>query len=245
MSKFFSSIMQSFKRISLLLKLQFVQKYKYASSIKRLIIKNVISVAISVILVFALKFIMNYFNFLTSFSYNENVLGFILMIFFAISILSSLFNVFSQIYKSTDNEFLFATPVKSEEVFVSKLLIVIYQEFTSSLFIFLPVLIAFGLGAGSSMFGQSMTIGVNYYVVTVLICMLIPFISVAVGVLLSIPLYFIASFASKYTLTKFSTIIAVFGFGLWFFYSSRRSRLIPAVILYTSSRVVILTICSL
>ena len=217
MKNFFQSIWDSIKRIKILVKLQFMQKYKFATSVKKLIFTSLFTILISVAIVFALKAAMQYFNFVTAFAYDENVLGFILFIFFVISLISALTATISQIYNSTDNEFLFATPVKAEEVFISKLLIVIFKEFFSSLFIFLPILIGFGVGASNSVFGLSMTITYNYYIVMVFISIIIPLLAVALAVLISIPIYLSSQFLKLYTSTKFISLIVLFALGIFAF----------------------------
>ncbi len=180
---FFSAL----HRIKMLIKLQMAQKYTYAINKTKFIINLVVRLLFAVATVFIISYVMKYFNFSVGLTYDKDFLAFIIFLFFITELFSAIFNTRSQLFKSTDNEFLFATPVKNEEVFISKLFFVIYNEVLSSLFILLPVLIGFKFGADGCYVGLNFISTGNYYFFAIMLTLLLPLIAVGLAVLISIP----------------------------------------------------------
>lgn len=83
-----------------------------------------------------------------------------------------IFYVLAMFYYSKDIELLLYMPFKPYQIIGSKLIVVIIYEYVVTAIVFLPVMVAFGLGAGA---------GVVYYIIGVLITLLIPIIPLTMG----------------------------------------------------------------
>ena len=217
MAEFKARFLGALKRIKILLKCQIAQKYKFATSTKKTIINLLFKVVIAVLIVLGMQKIMSYFNFVTNFEFDKHFLAFIILIFFIISIISSFSNITSQLFNGTDNEFLFAMPVKSEEVFISKLLLVIFNEIRSSFLVFLPIFIGFGLGVNSCYFGVNFPVTINYYIISVFMCLIIPFISIAIATLLAIPIRLYKNLIKNNTVLVILNFTVIFAVGFFLF----------------------------
>ena len=198
----YASFKKSIRRITLLVKLQISQKYKHATGLKQLVFSLMIKFGIAAVIVYALNFLMRYTNFISGITYNENILSLILLVFLVISVISALSSTITQIFKSTDNEFLFSLHTRPEEVFISKILIVLSKEVISSLFMVLPILIGYGLGMGNAILSSVTIVDTSYYVAITGFAIVMPLITVSLAILISIPINYMMEYIRKNLILK-------------------------------------------
>ena len=110
---------------------------------------------------------------------NMGMLTFLLFISQILSIISSTTALMNSLYNSKDNAILLSYPAKHNEVFISKLIVEYLRELKKSIFLLLPLLIAFGLVSGGAL---------GYYIFSIILLFLLPLFPVLLGSLLSIPL---------------------------------------------------------
>jgi ABC-2 type transport system permease protein len=126
------------------------------------------------------------------------------------NVLSGIRNINVSIASNEDLEILLVLPIKPQIIFLSKLSGIFLSQILTSFLIILPLNLTFGI----------ITIQSAWYVlVSILMCFVIPLISMIIASFLSMPYHYLSKFLkSKYILL---TIIFTAGIALFFFLYSR------------------------
>ena len=145
MSNFLTNFKNSLLRLKYLLLLQIGEKLRPSGSFKKRIftffLKLLAFIAVTAV-IFGVLFVMSslfYFK-LNSATFTSIIL--LIQVFDAFSVATSSSNV---LFGKKENSMLLVYPCKHSEVFISKILIFIYNEITKSAFFLLPLLLAYGV----------------------------------------------------------------------------------------------------
>ncbi|MGN1067204.1 MAG: hypothetical protein ACI4QH_05290, partial [Candidatus Fimimonas sp.] len=104
------------------------------------------------------------------------------------------------LFVSADNKVLLTLPASSTEIFLSKLILFYVFELKRNVTFALPLFLAYGLVNGA----------VWYYYLWLVVCfLLISFVPVAIGAVLSIPLMYFANFVKRVKALQFVLMTAV------------------------------------
>src|SRR5690606_35194893 len=152
---------------------------------------------VSVIMTLAIHIIKNIFYI----PVNEYFAIFILVLTQSISIIASLLGLTTDLYHSKDNQILFPLPVKNDEIFLSKMIVYYIYELIKNLFILVPILIALGFHQNANF---------TYYFHIIPITIILPFISVSIATLLTIPFVLIKNYLRNHSLVTAILTILVF-----------------------------------
>ncbi len=170
-----------------------MSKHIYAS----VAVQTVILVIVSIIMTLALHVIKNIFYI----PVNEYFAIFILVLTQSISIIASLLGLTTDLYHSKDNQILFPLPVKNDEIFISKMIVYYIHELIKSLYILVPLLIALGYHSQADF---------AYYLNIIPLTILLPFVSVSVATLLSLPFVVVKNFLKNHNLISALLSLLVF-----------------------------------
>lgn len=165
----------------------------FAKSIRSLIIKIALAV-LKLVVITALFFGLFYFsNLLSVFSFSgvlpDTVVNLLFTAIQLMSIVTCTVGLTQALYLTQDNKVLLTLPVKSSDVFFSKLLLYYIFELKKNLTLTLPIFIAYGIVCNA----------VWYYYFWMLVCFVfVSLLPVAIGAALSIPSLYIAAFVKNY-----------------------------------------------
>lgn len=160
-------------------------------------IRALIIIAISVVMSLVLSFIKNLLHIPT----NEYVMIALLILSQILNIVVAISGLSNDLYHSRDNAILFALPVKSDEVYISKMLVYYINEFIRNLYIILPLLIAFGFNNSLSIF---------YYFKILIVLVVLPLLSVGIATLISLPVSYLKNYLKQHPIVSFILIIVSF-----------------------------------
>lgn len=121
-------------------------------------------------------------------------------IMFLMSCLSCSFGLMKTLYTSSDNQVLLTLPVKSNMVFVSKLIVFYLYELVKNTYFTLPMFLAYGIFSGFSLL---------FYPWLLFSFFFISALPVLIGALISIPLMYLTSWLKQ---TKIIRLILYFAF---------------------------------
>ncbi|MDD3397223.1 MAG: hypothetical protein PHR96_01610 [Clostridia bacterium] len=119
-----------------------------------------------------------------------------------LSILSCTNGLTKTLYFSLDNQLLLTFPVKSNLVFISKLIVFYIYEILKNIFFMLPLFFAFGLVNG---------LPIYFYFWVVFIMIIISMLPVVVGALLSIPAMFVRQFLKNFRAIQIFLVMVIMG----------------------------------
>lgn len=178
-----------FERIKTLVILQWTNKSKkYEKLSKRkyasLSIQGLITILITIAMTFILYFVKS-FLFIPTTVY---LLIVIILITQLINIIVAIIGLTNDLYHSKDNQILFSLPVKSDEVFISKMVVYYIYEFIRNIYFILPILIAFGV---------INKLNFLYYFNIIPVIIILPILSVGIATLISIPISFIKNYLKE------------------------------------------------
>jgi len=128
------------------------------------------------------------------------MIGFVVGVIIIISFFTSMSSIIVNLFYASDNSFLLAFPVKTNEVFFSKLIYLIVLELRRSLTFILPLLIAFGMVAG---------LGVGFFLLIPVYLFVIALLPMLMAGALSIPTVYLLQLLKKNSVIAVSFFIVV------------------------------------
>ena len=164
-------------------------------------LKTVLSIAITVGLIFLLSYLKNSVHVKISMQLFTSLL----LISQIISIISCTTNLISVLYTGKDNTMLLAFPCSYDEIFISKLAVFAIEELRKSVFFLVPYLLAFGFVGG----------GIWFWVLLIPAWLLVSLLPVAIGALLSIPLIYVKRFFAKHVIISSTIMVLALGFAFY------------------------------
>ena len=164
-------------------------------------LKTVLSIAITVGLIFLLSYLKNSVHVKISMQLFTSLL----LISQIISIISCTTNLISVLYTGKDNTMLLAFPCSYDEIFISKLAVFAIEELRKSVFFLVPYLLAFGFVGG----------GIWFWVLLIPAWLLVSLLPVAIGALLSIPLIYVKRFFAKHVIISSTLMVLALGFAFY------------------------------
>ncbi len=140
---------------------------------------------------------------------NTYFMIFMLLLTQVMSIVAAISGLMVDIYQSKDNQILLTLPAKSDEIFLSKLIVYYINEFTRNLFFLLPFLLAYGYMS---------QMGFGYYASLLPMIFILPFIAVFLSSVISIVVTIVRNFLNKHTWVTFSLLVVAIVLGFWLIY---------------------------
>ena len=132
-----------------------------------------------------------------------NILTTVFALMLALSVIFTTLGLVNSLYLSRDNLVLLTFPARPTMVFCSKLLVYYVYELKKNFMFLIPFYCAYGLKIGYSIY---------YYLWVIFLFVLVAFVPVLIGALLSMPVLFIYQFIKKHALAKYiATILAYAG----------------------------------
>ena len=207
---------ESIKRINKLVKLQFSEKFTlFKTGNTRSLVYSILLKLLGLVLgTVVLYFVLKFFSGSAGFNLNEGVLGVILFLLCIICFFSTLARVFKNLYNVKDNQFLFALPVTSNEVFISKLIITFLQEIFTAVLLSICFQTAFSLAAGEMLYPVFVTSSFSYIFMVLFTTFILPLLIVFLATLVSIPLLLLIRAIRKHTATVIISLVVLLGLGL-------------------------------
>lgn len=155
--------------------------------------KLLLLIAITAVVAFALIRI-----FVLGFKINAELLAILLVAMQIVSLFFAVSNIISNLYFSKDNQLLMCLPATSNQLFISKLLLVYLQEIVNNAVVSLPIFISIGIIGGG---------GIQYYLCIPLFLMILPLLPIVLASFISIPIMLIMRFLKKHTILSIVTIV--------------------------------------
>ena len=180
--------------------------FSFLKSKKKTITKTVFTILgfVAVIavcyLLFTLCGTLNLFSLLPTVPITVMVVIFSLM--FLLSCVSCTYGLMKKLYFAPDNQVLLTLPVKSNQVFLSKLIVFYIYELIKNLYFMIPVFIAYGVYCSFS---------ILYYPWMIICFLFISALPVLIGAILSIPLMFITTRLKQVPWLRFILFTLIIG----------------------------------
>ncbi len=190
-----------------LLKLQIDNKtdlLKTASPLKMLVaaLKLILGLAVATL-------ILGYFLFsvvASGISISKGLLAFVLLVTQLISFVFAIGNIISTLYLSRDNELLICLPVSSNQLFISKIILIYLKE------VFVNTLISVPLFIGLAFFGG---FGLSFYLSLPLLLLILPIFPIVMAAFVSVPIMMIIRFLRRHSLLAIFTILGLVAVTMW------------------------------
>ena len=136
------------------------------------------------------------------------LLGLVLLITQAISLVFATATVINTLYLARDNELLICLPITPNQLFVSKLLVIYLKELAVNAMISVPLLLTLSYSAGA---------GLSYYLSIPILLLLLPIFPIVIAAFISMPIMAIIRFLQKHTLLSIVVVFSIIA-GLLFLY---------------------------
>lgn len=170
--------------------------------------KNILGLLMLVVLTTLILFIFGYIIFLLTQTFVKLRLSdvYLKTVFFILFIVLTVYetlNIIKQLYQSKDNHIYLKLPVSKEKIFFSKVLYLYLSEVIIS-FVFLFIT--------AGIYGLiDPDLGIEYYLKLILITFTIPFISLILASILSIPTFYIQSYIKKNRVLLIISLLLIIG----------------------------------
>ncbi len=146
------------------------------------------------------------------FAVNAELLSLILLVTQIISLAFATGNVINTLYLCKDNEMLVCLPIKPNQLFISKLLMIYINELAVNASISFPIFYTLGVQSYQPM-------EVSYYLSIPIMLILLPLLPIAVAAFLSVPLMWVIRFLKKHTALAIVTVFSLVAVCLWVYVS--------------------------
>lgn len=187
------------KKLKALILMQLKDKMNLSYELsKKTILRKIIPNIFKIVLVTGISYLLCMLCGLFSiFSLNNfvplEVMGIALLMILLLSTFTCTNSLTHTLYYAEDNKVLITYPVSSSMIFLSKIIVYYLNELGRSIFFTIPIFIGYGIFS---------KVGVSYYFIMPLMFIFISAIPVCLGMILSIPAYYIISFLNKFGLIK-------------------------------------------
>ncbi|MBE6532083.1 MAG: hypothetical protein E7676_01070 [Ruminococcaceae bacterium] len=136
--------------------------------------------------------------FILGFYINAQLLAIVLLVLQAVSICFAVGHIVSTLYMCHDNEMLICLPITPNQLFISKIMLIYCKELGVNAIISLPLMISLGLFGG---------FGASFYLSVPLLLLVMPFFSIAVAALISLPVMAVIRFLKPRPLLSIIVIL--------------------------------------
>lgn len=183
------------KRIKLLMLLQMSDKFKIKKidNYKKLF-GRIGLFSLGFVIVTALCALLLFLIHSVVFIVTPKIIIFCLVFLQFLSIIACSAGLLKTLYTSKDNSILLSYPAKHYEVFLSKLLVFYVYEAIKSIFITIPLMLAFGIIYGY--------FSIGYIISALIIGIILPIFPVLIGALITIPILYIKKIIELYAIVK-------------------------------------------
>ena len=148
--------------------------------------------------------------FLLGFAINAELIALLLLIVQVLTLAFTTARVISTLYLSRDNELLICLPVTANQFFVSKILMVYFNEFAFNAMLCLPLFLGLGIFGG---------MGVSFYCAIPLYLLLMPVLPIILASFLSIPVMRVLAFLKRHPVLSIIVLLTLVAGALWAYIS--------------------------
>ena len=141
---------------------------------------------------------------------NAQLIGLILAVVQALTLVFTVARVISTLYLSRDNQLLVCLPVTANQFFISKILLVYFKEFAFNAMLCFPLFICLGIFGG---------MGASFYCAIPLYLILMPVLPIILASFLSIPVMHILNFLKKHSALSIVILLSLVAGVLWAYIS--------------------------
>ena len=127
-------------------------------------------------------------------------------IVFVVSVFGSVTSLTRAVFESDDRNVLVVLPIKSSTIFITKMISAYFGQAVLCLCVSVPLVIVFATAAEQSAYVIAMSVVAG---------LIMPFISLGVASILTVPYYFIKRFLQSRYVTFLLAITAIMGVGFW------------------------------
>lgn len=199
------------KELKALVLMQFKDKINWKYTNKKALFTKVLFELLKVIIVGGIAYVFYFICTLFSiFSmYNKiplSVMTIILTFILFISVISCTSGLMNSLYTADDNKVLITFPLSGNKIFLSKIIVFLFNELKRNFTFSLPIFLAYGVFTGLSFV---------FYLRAFIAFIVLSALPVLIGALLSIPLFYIVRFLNRFYIIKYFLILALIGFLLY------------------------------
>ena len=141
---------------------------------------------------------------------SAELIGLVLAIVQALTLVFTVARVISTLYLSRDNELLVCLPVTANQFFISKILLVYFKEFAFNAMLCLPLFLCLGIIGG---------LGASFFCAIPLYLILMPVLPIILASFLSIPVMHVLNFLKKHSVLSIVILLALVASVLWAYIS--------------------------
>lgn len=138
--------------------------------------------------------------FILGINVNAELLAIILLLTQIISLMFAIGSIIGTLYLNKDNEMLICFPVSSNQLFLSKILLIYLKELAINSLLTIPIFVGLGI------IGE---LGVCYFITLPLLLLLLPILPIALASFLSIIIMIIFKYLKKHTILSIIVILSL------------------------------------
>jgi len=165
---------------------------KMAASIFKVLVYLILATVAAYVVLFEILFV--------GITVNAELLGLVLLVTQVVSVIFATARVINTLYMCKDNQMLICLPVRPNELFISKLLLIYSNEFAANAFVCIPIFVTLGLFSSA---------GIVYYLSLILLLFFLPILPIVIAALLSVPLMALIGFLKKHSVISIVSILVL------------------------------------
>jgi len=210
---------ESLLRIKKLCKLQFSQKFTFLkTSTKKSLVYSVLFKVLGLVLgTVILNLLFKFFRDTAGLKMDEGILGFLIFVICATCFISAIGRAFKNLYDVKDNQFLLSMPVSASEIFISKIILTIMQEFFVCILLSLSLQLSFMIASGGMLYPIFKVGTFNFIFMFIQTTLILPIVISLFAILISVPVMLLVKFIKKHTWLVVVSLLSLMALGLYLF----------------------------
>ena len=133
------------------------------------------------------------------FKINAEFLGIVLLVLQVVSLVFGVGSIISNLYLSKDNELLMGLPATPNQLFLSKILLIYFQELSINATLSIPLFLALGVFGG---------MGLEFYLCIPIFIFILPLLPLVIASFISLPVMIVIKFLKKHMLLSIILLLA-------------------------------------
>ena len=133
------------------------------------------------------------------FKINAEFLGIVLLVLQIVSLIFGVGSIITNLYLSKDNELLMGLPATPNQLFLSKILLIYFQEFSINATLSIPLFLSLGILGG---------MGLEFYLCIPIFIIILPLLPLVIASFISLPVMVILRFLKKHMIISTVLLLA-------------------------------------
>lgn len=133
------------------------------------------------------------------FKINAEFLGIVLLVLQVVSLVFGVGSIITNLYLSKDNELLMGLPATPNQLFLSKILLIYFQELSINATLSIPLFLALGVFGG---------MGLEFYLCIPIFIFILPLLPLVIASFISLPVMVVIKFLKKHMLLSIILLLA-------------------------------------